>query len=73
MNSEGYLITSDKMETNIEGVFAAGDIRDKCVKQIATAVGDGAIAGMSAENYIAQLNCTVKSSLTHFERENIPR
>lgn len=73
MNSEGYLITSDKMETNIEGVFAAGDIRDKFVKQIATAVGDGAIAGMSVENYIAQLNCTVKSSLTHFERENVPR
>ena len=54
MNRGGYLITNEKMETNIEGVFAAGDVRDKFLKQVATAVGDGAIAGYSVEKYLAE-------------------
>lgn len=54
MNKGGYLITNEKMETNIQGVFASGDVRDKFIKQVATAVGDGAIAGYSAEKYIAE-------------------
>ena len=54
MNRGGYLITNEKMETKIPGVFAAGDVRDKFLKQVATAVGDGAIAGYSAEKYIAE-------------------
>ena len=54
MNQRGYLLTNDKMETNIKGVFAAGDIREKFLRQVATAVGDGAIAGFSAEKYIAE-------------------
>lgn len=54
MNRGGYLITNEKMETRIPGVFAAGDVRDKFLKQVATAVGDGAIAGYSAEKYIAE-------------------
>lgn len=54
MNRGGYLIANEKMETNIEGVFAAGDVRDKFLKQVATAVGDGAVAGYSAEKYIAE-------------------
>ena len=54
MNKAGYLITNEKMETNVEGVFAVGDVRDKFLKQVATAVGDGAIAGYAAEKYIAE-------------------
>ena len=54
MNRGGYLLTNEKMETNIEGVFAVGDVRDKFLKQVATAVGDGAIAGYSAEKYLAE-------------------
>lgn len=54
MTSAGYLITNEKMETNIPGVFAAGDVRDSFLKQVATAVGDGAIAGYGAEKYIAE-------------------
>lgn len=54
MNRGGYLLTNEKMETNIEGVFACGDVRDKFLKQVATAVGDGAIAGYSVEKYIAE-------------------
>jgi thioredoxin reductase (NADPH) len=56
-NEGGYLKTSsDQMlETSMKGVFAAGDIRSKNVRQIATAVGDGAIAGMSVSEYLKQL------------------
>lgn len=54
MNRGGYLITNEKMETNVEGVFAVGDVRDKFLKQVATAVGDGAIAGYSVEKYLAE-------------------
>ncbi|SKA81269.1 thioredoxin reductase (NADPH) [Caloramator quimbayensis] len=54
LTKQGYIITNEKMETNIEGVFAAGDVRDKFLKQVSTAVGDGAIAGVGAEKYIAE-------------------
>lgn len=54
MTRGGYLITNEKMETKIDGVFAVGDVRDKFLKQVATAVGDGAIAGYGAEKYIAE-------------------
>jgi thioredoxin reductase (NADPH) len=51
----GYIITDEDMHTSVEGVFAAGDCRKKEHKQVATAVGDGAAAAMSAEGYIAGL------------------
>lgn len=54
LTPQGYIITNEKMETSIEGVFAVGDVRDKFLKQVATAVGDGAIAGVGAEKYIAE-------------------
>ncbi|MDX9872924.1 MAG: FAD-dependent oxidoreductase [Clostridia bacterium] len=54
MNRAGYLLTNEKMETNIDGVFAAGDVRDKFLKQVSTAVGDGAIAGYAVEKYLAE-------------------
>lgn len=54
MNRAGYLQTNEKMETNIRGVYAVGDVRDKFLKQVATAVGDGAIAGYAAEKFIAE-------------------
>ncbi len=48
----GGIITDEKMETNIKGIFAAGDVREKFLYQIATAVGEGAIAAVAAEKYI---------------------
>lgn len=54
MTRAGYVLTNEKMETNIPGVFAAGDVRDKFLKQVATAVGDGAIAGYATEKYLAE-------------------
>lgn len=54
MNRNGYILVNEKMETNVSGIFAAGDVCDKFLKQVATAVGDGAIAGYGAEKYIAE-------------------
>lgn len=51
-NESGYIITNDKMETNIPGVYAVGDIRNTPLRQIVTAVSDGAIAVISARNYL---------------------
>lgn len=45
---DGYIVTNDKMETSVPGVYAAGDIRAKQVRQVATAVSDGAIAAINA-------------------------
>ena len=51
----GYIKTDDDMHTNLPGVFAAGDIRVKSLRQVVTAAADGAIAAMQAEHYIADL------------------
>ena len=52
LDEEGYIITDDSMKTNVEGIFAAGDVRSKKIRQITTAVSDGTIAGMEAIKYI---------------------
>ncbi|MCE5344469.1 MAG: FAD-dependent oxidoreductase [Eubacteriales bacterium] len=54
MTCDGYVLTNERMETKIPGVFCAGDVRDKFLRQVATAVSDGAIAGYAAERYIAE-------------------
>ena len=51
----GYIVTDADMHTNIPGVFAAGDIRVKSLRQVVTAAADGAIAAMQAEHYISNL------------------
>ncbi len=55
MNDTGYIITDPDMKTDVSGVFAAGDIREKSLRQVATAVADGAIAAVQAEKYIENL------------------
>lgn len=52
MDEYGFIKVNSKMETSVPGVFAAGDVRDTPLRQIATAVGDSAIAAMTAEHYI---------------------
>ena len=51
----GYIIADETTKTNIPGVFAVGDVRTKPVRQIVTAVGDGATAAHYAEEYLANL------------------
>jgi thioredoxin reductase (NADPH) len=55
LDPEGYILTDAECRTSIPGVFAAGDVRKKILKQIATAVGDGAIAAIVAEKYLDNL------------------
>lgn len=54
MDRFGYILTDDNMKTNISGVYAAGDLRPKSLRQIVTAVADGAIAGTDAQKYVAE-------------------
>lgn len=54
LNEHGYIITNEDMETNIKGVYAAGDVREKKYRQITTAVSDGTIALLNAEKYILE-------------------
>lgn len=53
MDRFGYIITNENMHTSVEGVYAAGDLRPKVLRQIVTAVADGAIASLEAEKYVA--------------------
>ncbi|GGB53955.1 thioredoxin-disulfide reductase [Virgibacillus dakarensis] len=54
-NEDGYIPTNENMETSVPGIFAAGDIREKELRQIVTATGDGSIAAQSAQGYIENL------------------
>lgn len=51
----GYILTNEKMETNIPGVYAAGDVRVTPLRQVVTACSDGAIAAMQAGKYVSSL------------------
>lgn len=51
-DENNYIITNEKMETSIAGIYAVGDVRNNVLKQIVTSVGEGAIAGQMASAYI---------------------
>lgn len=55
LDANGFIITNENMETNVPGIFAAGDVRRKLLRQVITACADGAIAVYSAENYLEKL------------------
>lgn len=55
LNENGYIETNDEMETKVPGVYAAGDVREKTLRQIVTATGDGSIAAQNAQAYIESL------------------
>lgn len=55
-NEEGYIETDERMRTRLKGIFAAGDVREKNLRQVVTATGDGSIAAMEAQQYIEELN-----------------
>jgi thioredoxin reductase (NADPH) len=52
LDDQGYILTDETMATSAAGVFAAGDVRKKLLRQVATAVGDGATAAFASEKYI---------------------
>lgn len=52
LDQEGYILAGEDCKTSAEGVFAAGDCRQKQVRQLATAAGDGAVAGLAANAYL---------------------
>jgi len=55
LNDAGYILTNDNMETTIPGIFAAGDVREKSLRQIVTATGDGSIAAQAVQHYVEEL------------------
>ncbi|HLS10440.1 thioredoxin-disulfide reductase [Lentibacillus sp.] len=62
-NAEGYISTNEKMETDVPGIFAAGDIRAKELRQIVTATGDGSIAAETAIKYVETLSEKLSTSV----------
>ncbi|MGG0753298.1 thioredoxin-disulfide reductase [Brevibacillus laterosporus] len=59
-NEGGYIPTDELMRTNVEGVFAAGDVREKLLRQVVTATGDGSIAAQNAQVYVEELEERLK-------------
>jgi thioredoxin reductase (NADPH) len=55
LDDRGYIVTDRQCHTSVPGVFAAGDVQERVLKQISTAVGSGAMAAMEAEKFIAEL------------------
>ncbi|MEW9502114.1 thioredoxin-disulfide reductase [Jeotgalibacillus marinus] len=62
LNDQGYIETDSMMQTNVPGIFAAGDVRDKTLRQIVTATGDGSIAAQSVQHYVEELMESLKVS-----------
>ncbi|PLR99129.1 thioredoxin-disulfide reductase [Bacillus sp. T33-2] len=60
-NRSGYIETNEQMETRVPGIFAAGDIREKTLRQIVTATGDGSIAAQAAQHYVEELKEELKA------------
>lgn len=54
-DANGYILTDEKMETSLPGIFACGDVRSQLVRQVTNAVGDGTTAAVAAEKYIEAL------------------
>ena len=56
LDGQGYIVADESTKTSVDGVFAAGDVRTKTVRQIVTAAADGAVAAHMAEQYLATLS-----------------
>ncbi|MGO4886576.1 thioredoxin-disulfide reductase [Anaerobacillus sp. MEB173] len=59
-NQEGYVVADEEMRTSVKGIFSAGDLNEKKLRQVITATGDGSIAAFSAQTYVEELEEQVK-------------
>lgn len=64
----GFIITNDRIETSVSGIYAVGDIRVQPVRQITNAVGDGTTAVVMAEKYLEERNLLEKSDIRTIRR-----
>jgi thioredoxin reductase (NADPH) len=62
LDGEGFVVTDNYGRTEVPGLFVAGDLRSKDMRQIATAVGDGAMVARVVENYLEELEQTTKTA-----------
>ena len=69
LNEQNYIITDEDKETNVKGVFAAGDVCVKSLRQVVTAVSDGAVSAVSAERHAAATRDRLK--LPSFPRPSV--
>ena len=58
LDKDGYIVAGEDMKTSKQGIFACGDCRQKLLRQIVTACGDGAQAAFSAQQYVEKLKGT---------------
>lgn len=64
LNESGYVVSNDAdMSTAVPGIFAAGDVREKTLRQIVTATGDGSQAALSAQHYVEELTERLKAKV----------
>lgn len=56
LDAQGYIVANESTETNVSGVYAVGDVRTKALRQVVTAVADGAVAVHYAEEYLARIS-----------------
>jgi thioredoxin reductase (NADPH) len=59
-NQNGYVEVDEKMRTRVQGIFSAGDVNEKMLRQVITATGDGSIAALSAQHYVENLEEKIK-------------
>jgi thioredoxin reductase (NADPH) len=73
LNQQGYIITDANQKTNIEGVYAAGDVCVKNLRQVVTAVSDGAVAATSMEKYVSELHAKLNIPELEIIKKNTKR
>jgi thioredoxin reductase (NADPH) len=70
MNADGYVMTDEKCETNIPGIFVIGDLREKFAKQIVISAGDGSTAALAAAHYVEMKKAAAECVLLEDEEED---